>query len=50
MAEFRGNVALRLMTGTVMAVALAAAIWLWQAYGVAVFFETIRTGFVACFG
>jgi hypothetical protein len=35
--------------------AIAAAIatgtaWLWSHYGTAVFFETIRAGFVACFG
>jgi hypothetical protein len=31
-------------------IALAGTVWLWAAYGVAVFFETIRAGFVACFG
>jgi hypothetical protein len=35
--------------------AIAAAIvagtaWLWAHYGTAVFFETIRAGFVTCFG
>ena len=29
---------------------LAATIGLWAHYGTAVFFEMIRTGFVACFG
>ncbi len=29
---------------------LAGAIGLWAHYGAAVFFETIRAGFVACFG
>jgi hypothetical protein len=29
---------------------LAATIALWAHYGTAVFFETIRTGLVACFG
>ena len=29
---------------------LAAAALLWVHYGTAVFFETIRAGFVACFG
>jgi len=27
-----------------------AAIWLWAEFGAAVFFETIRSGFIACFG
>jgi hypothetical protein len=31
-------------------IALAGTLWLWAHYGVAVFFETIRAGFVACFG
>jgi len=35
--------------GTVVLV-LAGAIVLWVHYGAAVFFETIRAGFVACFG
>ena len=34
----------------VVAVALAGTLWLWAHYGTAVFFETIRAGFVACFG
>jgi len=29
---------------------LAGTILLWAYYGAAVFFETIRAGFVACFG
>ena len=29
---------------------LAGTIALWAHYGTAVFFETIRAGFVACFG
>ena len=29
---------------------LAATVALWAHYGTAVFFETIRTGLVACFG
>jgi hypothetical protein len=38
-----------------VAVAIGAAIiggtvWLWARYGTALFFETIRAGFVACFG
>jgi hypothetical protein len=32
------------------AVVLAGTIWLWAHYGTAVFFETIRAGFIACFG
>jgi hypothetical protein len=32
------------------AVLLAATALLWAHYGTTVFFETIRTGFVACFG
>jgi hypothetical protein len=31
-------------------VALAAALILWQPYASTVFFETVRAGFVACFG
>ena len=30
--------------------ALAGTVWLWAHYGATVFFETIRVGFVACFG
>lgn len=30
--------------------ALAGTLWLWAHYGTTVFFETIRAGFVACFG
>jgi hypothetical protein len=36
--------------GVVVALALAGTLWLWAHYGTAVFFETIRAGFVACFG
>ena len=32
-----------------IALALAATIALWVYYGTAVFFETIRTGWAACF-
>lgn len=31
-------------------VAIAGTLWLWAHFGTAVFFETIRAGFVACFG
>jgi hypothetical protein len=34
----------------VVAVALAGTVLLWAHYGATVFFETIRAGFVACFG
>ncbi len=30
--------------------ALAGTVWLWAHYGATVFFETIRAGFIACFG
>ncbi len=30
--------------------ALAGTLWLWAHFGTVVFFETIRAGFVACFG
>ena len=39
-----------LAAGTAVAVGLAATVWLWADYGTTVFFETIRAGFVACFG
>ncbi|HEV3175752.1 MAG TPA: hypothetical protein VGZ72_07160 [Stellaceae bacterium] len=32
------------------ALALAGTLSLWAHFGTVVFFETIRTGFVACFG
>lgn len=32
------------------AIALGGAVLLWAHYGTTVFFETIRTGLVACFG
>lgn len=38
------------VVAAIVAVALLGTIWLWAQYGTAVFFETIRTGFVACFG
>ena len=37
-------------TGTALAMALAGTVWLWAYYGAIVFFETIRAGYVACFG
>ena len=37
-------------TAIVIALVLAGTGWLWAHYGTAVFFETIRAGFIACFG
>lgn len=34
----------------VIGVVLAGTVALWAHYGTAVFFETIRAGFIACFG
>jgi hypothetical protein len=39
-----------IVAGGAIIIALAGTLWLWAHYGVAVFFETIRAGFVACFG
>ncbi len=39
-----------LAAGGVVILALAGTLWLWADLGTAVFFETIRAGFVACFG
>jgi hypothetical protein len=39
-----------LAVGAVVALLLAGTLALWAHFGTAVFFETIRTGFVACFG
>jgi len=41
---------LLLVVGAVMTLALVGCIILWAHYGTTVFFETIRAGFVACFG
>jgi uncharacterized protein involved in exopolysaccharide biosynthesis len=41
--------AILLVAGTA-GLMLAATVALWAHYGTAVFFETIRTGLVACFG
>jgi hypothetical protein len=38
------------LTGAAAAVALAGTALLWAHFGTVVFFETIRTGFAACFG
>ena len=39
-----------MLAGAAIAVALAGTVWLWAQYGTTIFFETIRAGFVACFG
>jgi hypothetical protein len=38
------------VAGAAIMLALAGTVWLWGAYGATVFFETIRAGFVTCFG
>ncbi|MGB7097920.1 MAG: hypothetical protein WBD95_04020 [Xanthobacteraceae bacterium] len=39
-----------IVSGVVIVIGLAGTGWLWVHYGTAVFFETIRAGFIACFG
>jgi hypothetical protein len=39
-----------LIIAAVLGAILAGTIALWAHYGTAVFFETIRAGFAACFG
>jgi hypothetical protein len=39
-----------LIAAAAAVLALTAAVVLWAHYGATVFFETIRAGFVACFG
>lgn len=39
-----------LLAAALVTMALLATIALWAHYGTAVFFETIRAGFAACFG
>jgi hypothetical protein len=39
-----------LAVGALVGLALAGTVLLWAHYGTTVFFETIRTGFAACFG
>jgi hypothetical protein len=46
-APGRGTI---LAAAAVIGAVLAGTIALWVHYGTAVFFETIRTGFAACFG
>ncbi len=38
------------VVGAAVILALAGTLWLWAHFGTAVFFETIRAGFAACFG
>ncbi len=38
------------LTGAVATVVLTGTALLWAHFGTVVFFETIRTGFAACFG
>jgi hypothetical protein len=45
--RFSGNL---LVASTLIALALIGTGVLWAHYGTAVFFETIRAGFTACFG
>jgi hypothetical protein len=40
----------RIVTLAALALLLAGTVLLWAYYGTTVFFETIRAGFVACFG
>lgn len=39
-----------LVAAAAIVVLLAGTVLLWAHYGATVFFETIRAGFVACFG
>jgi len=38
------------LAGALVTLALAGTMALWAHYGTAVFFETVRAGFAACFG
>ena len=38
------------LTGVATTAVLAGTVLLWAHFGTVVFFETIRTGFAACFG
>ena len=38
------------IAGGAIGLVLAGTIGLWAHYGTAIFFETIRAGFMACFG
>ncbi len=39
-----------LVVGAVLGAIMAGTLALWAHYGTAVFFETLRAGFAACFG
>jgi hypothetical protein len=39
-----------LLAGALVTLAFVGTVALWAHYGTAVFFETIRAGFAACFG
>jgi hypothetical protein len=41
---------LLIMAAGIVVLVLAGTVLLWAHYGATVFFETIRAGFVACFG
>ena len=49
-AEFAPRRATVLLMAAMLGAILAGTITLWVHYGTAVFFETIRAGFAACFG
>jgi hypothetical protein len=44
------HVGVIVLAATAVGVVFAGTAALWLHYGTAVFFETIRTGFIACFG
>ena len=39
-----------ILSGAAAIAVVGATVWLWAHYGATVFFETIRSGFAACFG
>jgi hypothetical protein len=39
-----------IVVAAAIACVLAGTGWLWTHYGTTIFFETIRAGFIACFG
>jgi hypothetical protein len=39
-----------IVAGVLVVAAVGGTVWLWSQYGSTIFFETIRAGFVACFG
>jgi hypothetical protein len=49
-AEFAPGRAIVLLMAAVLGAIVAGTTALWVHYGTAVFFETIRAGFAACFG